>query len=444
MGRYVFKLPDVGEGIAESEIATWRVAVGDVVTEDQPLVDMLTEKAAVELPSPVAGKVVELRGQPGDMIAVGSPLVVLEVEGAGNAKEESPKNESQKNVPSPPVRGGRGQGEGDGGEAAATAPTPASAPAARPSPPTPLPQAGEGSMSVRKPGEKPIAAPAVRQRARELGIDLRLVAGNGPAGRITHADLDAHVEGAGRVAASTQAAPRTAVEEIKVIGLRRKIAEAMQRTKQRIPHFAYVEELDVTELEALRVHLNDTRRPDQPKLTLLPFLLRALVQVLPRFPQVNATYDDEAGVVRRYAAVHCGIATQTPNGLVVPVLRHAETLDVWQLATEIRRLAEAARSGKATREELSGSSITITSLGALGGIVSTPVINAPEVAIVGVNKLVERAVFRSGAVVPRLTMNLSSSFDHRIVDGFDAAQFIQAVKQQLEHPATLFMAGGGQ
>jgi 2-oxoisovalerate dehydrogenase E2 component (dihydrolipoyl transacylase) len=299
-------------------------------------------------------------------------------------------------------------------------------------------------MSVRKPGEKPIAAPAVRQRARELGIDLRLVAGNGPAGRITHADLDAHVEGAGRVAASTQAAPRTAVEEIKVIGLRRKIAEAMQRTKQRIPHFAYVEELDVTELEALRVHLNDTRRPDQPKLTLLPFLLRALVQVLPRFPQVNATYDDEAGVVRRYAAVHCGIATQTPNGLVVPVLRHAETLDVWQLATEIRRLAEAARSGKATREELSGSSITITSLGALGGIVSTPVINAPEVAIVGVNKLVERAVFRSGAVVPRLTMNLSSSFDHRIVDGFDAAQFIQAVKQQLEHPATLFMAGGGQ
>ncbi len=442
MGRYVFKLSDVGEGIAECEIATWRVAVGDVVTEDQPLVDRLTEKAAGELPSPVAGRIIELCGEAGDMIAVGSPLVVLEVEGAGNAKDEAPKNEPQKKAPSPPA-GGSGQGEG-GGAAAGSVPTPApaSAPATRPSPAPaghPLPQAGEGSRSVRKPGEKPIAAPAVRQRARDLGIDLRLVAGSGSAGRITHADLDSYVEGAGRVAASTQAAPRTGVEDIKIIGLRRKIAEAMQRAKQRIPHFAYVEELDVTELEALRLHLNGTRRPEQAKLTLLPFLLRALVQVLPRFPHVNATYDDEAGVLRRYAAVHCGVATQTPNGLVVPVLRHAETLDVWQMASEIRRLAEAARSGKATREELSGSSITISSLGALGGIVSTPVINAPEVAIVGVNKLVERAVFRNGAVVPRLTMNLSSSFDHRIVDGYDAAQFIQAVKQRLEHPATLFM-----
>ncbi|MFC4249792.1 dihydrolipoamide acetyltransferase family protein [Sinimarinibacterium flocculans] len=438
MGRYVFKLSDVGEGIAECEIATWRVAVGDVVTEDQPLVDMLTEKAAVELPSPVAGKIIELHGEAGDMIAVGSPLVVLEVEGAGNAKDEPPKNEPQKKISSPPA-GGRGQGEGGGGAAAVSVPASAAAPAARPSPPAPLPQAGEGSSSVRRPGEKPVAAPAVRQRARDLGIDLRLVAGSGPAGRITHADLDSYVEGAGRVAASTQAAPRTGVEDIKIIGLRRRIAEAMQRAKQRIPHFAYVEELDVTELEALRIHLNETRRPEQAKLTLLPFLLRALVQVLPRFPQVNATYDDEAGVLRRYAAVHCGVATQTPNGLVVPVLRHAETLDVWQMASEIRRLAEAARSGKATREELSGSSITISSLGALGGIVSTPVINAPEVAIVGVNKLVERAVFRNGVVVPRLTMNLSSSFDHRIVDGYDAAQFIQAVKQRLEHPATLFM-----
>jgi 2-oxoisovalerate dehydrogenase E2 component (dihydrolipoyl transacylase) len=426
MGKYVFKLSDVGEGIAECEIATWRVAVGDVVTEDQPLVDMLTEKAAVELPSPVAGKVIELCGQAGDMIAVGAPLVVLEVEGAGNAKDE-PRAEHK---PAP----------------AATkpeTPTPPPQPPAIPAAPPAQRVTASVRAAPRKPGEKPIAAPAVRQRARDLGIDLRQVAGSGPAGRITHADLDAHVEGAGRVAASTQVAPRTGVEEIKIIGLRRKIAEAMQRTKQRIPHFAYVEELDVTELEALRVHLNDARRPEQPKLTLLPFLLRALVQVLPRFPQVNATYDDEAGVLRRHAAVHCGVATQTPNGLVVPVLRHAETLDVWQMATEIKRLAEAARAGKATREELSGSSITITSLGALGGIVSTPVINAPEVAIVGVNKLVERAVFRNGTVVPRLTMNLSSSFDHRIVDGYDAAQFIQAVKQQLEHPATLFMNGVG-
>ncbi len=441
MGRYVFKLPDVGEGIAESEIATWRVAVGDTVAEDQPLVDMLTEKAAVELPSPVAGTIIELCGQPGDMVAVGASLVVIEVEGAGNEKPGVAAQPAKAAAPATPAA-----------KSAKPVETPAPAPTAEkaPTPPSPTPtptptptpaRTVERNVPpiTRQPGEKPVAAPAVRQRARDLGVDLRLVAGSGPAGRISHADLDAYVEGAGRVAASTQAAPRTGFEEIKVIGLRRKIAEAMQRTKQRIPHFAYVEELDVTELEALRVHLNDTRRPEQPKLTLLPFLLRALVQVLPRFPQVNAIYDDEAGVVRRFAAVHCGIATQTPNGLVVPVLRHAETLDVWQMATEIRRLAEAARSGKATREELSGSSITITSLGALGGIVSTPVINAPEVAIIGVNKLVERAVFRSGAVVPRLTMNLSSSFDHRIVDGYDAAQFIQAVKQQLEHPATLFM-----
>ncbi|MEW6169168.1 MAG: dihydrolipoamide acetyltransferase family protein, partial [Pseudomonadota bacterium] len=286
----------------------------------------------------------------------------------------------------------------------------------------------------------PLASPAVRQRARELGIELQYVPGSGPTGRITHADLDAYVQSRGSgPAPAARGAPRTAVEEIKIIGLRRRIAEAMQRAKQRIPHFAYVEELDVTELEALRRHLNETREPGQPKLSLLPFLLKAIVRTLPRFPQVNATYDDEAGILRRYAAVHCGIATQTPNGLLVPVLRHAETLDVWQMAAEIGRLAEAARAGKATREELSGSSITITSLGALGGIVSTPVINAPEVAIIGVNKLVERPAFRNGAVVPRLTMNLSSSFDHRIVDGFDAASFIQAVKTLLEHPATLFM-----
>ncbi|MFP5307068.1 MAG: dihydrolipoamide acetyltransferase family protein [Gammaproteobacteria bacterium] len=429
MGRYVFKLPDVGEGIAESEIATWRVAVGDAVAEDQPLVDMLTEKAAVEISSPVAGKVLELRGEPGDKVPVGGPLVVLDVEGAGNAKEEAAPAKAapasaQKAAPARPTATKAKDEAGTRGDSTAPAPV----------------AQGVAPRSYRKPGEKPVAAPAVRQRARELGVELQYVQGSGAGGRITHADLDAYLQNRGSgPAPAARSAPRTAVEEIKVIGLRRRIAEAMQRAKQRIPHFAYVEELDVTELEALRNHLNETRRPEQPKLTLLPFLLKALVRTLPRFPQVNATYDDEAGILRRYAAVHCGVATQTPNGLVVPVLRHAETLDVWEMAAEIRRLAEAARSGKATREELSGSSITITSLGALGGIVSTPVINAPEVAIVGVNKLVERPAFRNGAVVPRLTMNLSSSFDHRIVDGYDAASFIQAVKTLLEHPATLFM-----
>ncbi|MDD3763710.1 MAG: dihydrolipoamide acetyltransferase family protein [Nevskiales bacterium] len=427
MGRHIVKLPDIGEGIAESEIAAWHVAVGDRVAEDQPLVDMLTEKAAVELPSPKAGTVVELHGAPGDMIAVGSALVTLEIEGEDPGGEDAGVAPEAKPPPPP------------SGEVTAT---PAEAAAATPPPETALPQRAPAAAVPRRPGERPLASPAVRRRAQELGVELQYVPGSGPAGRITHADLDAYLDTRGSGAAGARApsrAPRTEVESIKVIGLRRRIAEAMQRAKQRIPHFAYVEEVDVTELEALRVHLNAARRDDQPKLTLLPFLLRALVQVLPRYPQVNATYDDEAGVVHRHAAVHCGIATQTPNGLVVPVLRHAETLDVWQMATGIRLLAEAVRSGKATRETLSGSSITITSLGALGGIVSTPVINAPEVAIVGVNRMVERPVYLRGQLVPRLMMNLSSSFDHRIVDGYDAAAFIQAVKVALEHPATLFM-----
>lgn len=403
MGRYAFKLPDVGEGIAESEIAAWRVAVGDAVAEDQPLVDMLTDKAAVEIPSPVAGKVAALHGQPGDKVAVGSVLVEIDLAGAAATAPAAAT------AAKPAVAAG---------------PAPAAAAAASSAPATAV--------------ERPAAAPAVRKRARELGIDLAQVAGSGPSGRIRHEDLEAHARRAAAPAARP-AVPGDGVEAVKVIGVRRKIAEAMQRSKQRIPHFAYVEEVDVTELEALRLHLNDGRQPQQPKLTLLPFLARALVRALPQFPQINATFDDEAGIVYRHAAQHIGIATQTDNGLVVPVMRHAETLDVWQMAAEIRRLADAARAGKARREELSGSTITITSLGPLGGIVSTPVINAPEVAIVGVNKMVERPVVRNGQIAVRLMMNLSSSFDHRIVDGWIAAEFIQRVRAMLEHPATLFM-----
>lgn len=287
----------------------------------------------------------------------------------------------------------------------------------------------------RAPGEKPLASPAVRRRAREMGIALEDVPGSGPAGRIIHDDLDAYATTGG----APGRGPRTGVEEIRIIGLRRKIAQAMEAAYREIPHFAYVEEVDVTELEALRQHLNANRRPDQAKLTLLPFLVRALDVAVPEFPRVNANYDAEAGVLRRFDGLHVGIATQTPNGLVVPVMQHAETLDVWRAAAEIRRLAEAAREGQASREELSGSSITITSLGAMGGIASTPIINAPEVAIIGVNKIIERPAFVGGAVVPRKTMNLSSSFDHRIVDGWDAAAFIQRIKGLLEHPATLFM-----
>jgi 2-oxoisovalerate dehydrogenase E2 component (dihydrolipoyl transacylase) len=410
MALFTFKLPDVGEGVAESEIATWRVAVGDVVTEEQPLVDMLTDKAAVEIPSPVAGRVVELRGNAGDKIAVGSALVVIETDAA---------------APAP--------------EATKAAVTPA-APAEKPAPARVTAAPAAVAAPARLSGEKALAAPSVRKRAREMGLDINLVPGTGRGGRVTHEDLLGFGGAGAAPAAPAQARGKaTGVEQIKVIGMRRKIAEAMQRSKRNIPHFAYVEECDVTELEALRVHLNASKRPEQPKLTLLPFLLRALVKAAPAFPNVNATYDDEQGVLTRYQALHVGIAAQTPQGLVVPVVRHAETLDIWGAAAEIRRLAEAARAGKATREELSGGSITISSLGPMGGIVSTPIINAPEVAIVGVNKLVERPVVKNGQIVVRQMMNLSSSFDHRIVDGWDAASFIQAVKTLLEHPATLFM-----
>jgi 2-oxoisovalerate dehydrogenase E2 component (dihydrolipoyl transacylase) len=299
--------------------------------------------------------------------------------------------------------------------------------------------------TVRKAGQRPLASPAVRNRARDLGIELQFVSGSGPAGRIDHADLDAFVAGGARPSGRASGAgdsryvARDAVEDVKIIGLRRKIAEKMQEAKRRIPHFMYAEEVDVTELEALRVHLNATKRPDQPKLTLLPFILRALVKVLPQHPQINARYDDDNGVLHRYAGIHVGIATQTPNGLMVPVVRNAEARDPWDIALEISRVSGAAKNGSATRDELTGSTITVTSLGPLGGVVHTPVINHPEVAIVGPNKIIERPVVQNGQIVVRKMMNLSSSFDHRIVDGYDAAEFIQKVKALLEHPATLFI-----
>jgi 2-oxoisovalerate dehydrogenase E2 component (dihydrolipoyl transacylase) len=296
------------------------------------------------------------------------------------------------------------------------------------------------AIAARAPGAKPLASPSVRARADELGIKLQFVPGTGPAGRISHADLDAYVVSGGAASSARSVySARDGVDEIKVIGLRRKIAEKMQESKRRIPHFAYVEEIDMTELEALRVHLNAAKRPEQPKLTLLPFLMRALVKLLPSYPQINARFDDEAGIVHRHAAVHIGIATQTANGLIVPVVRHAEARDLWDAAAEVARVAALTREGKATREELSGSTITITSLGALGGVVTTPVINHPEVAIIGPNAIVERPVVRGGQIVVRKMMNLSSSFDHRVVDGYDAAEFIQKLKGLLEHPATLFI-----
>jgi 2-oxoisovalerate dehydrogenase E2 component (dihydrolipoyl transacylase) len=421
MSEYNFKLPDVGEGIAESEIATWRVAVGDTIKEEQPLVDMLTDKAAIEIPSPVAGKVVKLHAAAGDKVPVGSVLVTIETSGAAPAEKGKPAP-----VATPP------------------AVTPAKAGV----------QSSEKLDSRLRGNDNksdffndyPAAAPSVRKRAREMGVDLHTVRGSHPSGRVLHEDVIAHAEGraapapvAGMARSHGPATGEDRIDAIKVIGMRRKIAEAMERSKRRIPHFAYVEELDVTELEALRVHLNEVHGATRGKLTLLPFLVRALAIAVPEFPQVNGTYDEDSGVNTRHSALHVGIATQTPNGLLVPVVRHAERLDLWQCAAEIARLAQAARTSKATVKELSGSTITITSLGKMGGIASTPIINAPEVGIIGVNKMVERPAVVNGVIGVRTMMNLSSSFDHRIVDGYDAASFIQRLKGLLEHPATLYM-----
>lgn len=460
MGQFVFKLPDVGEGTAEAEIVAWHVRVGDVVQEDAPLVDVMTDKATVEMTAPVAGKIVALHGEPGDMAAVGGPIAVFETEAEGEAAASPPPpiaapppppppavQAKQEPQPKPKIKAPAGAtwSEEQVQAAMGGAPKAAAVPAAAtPTASAPKPQ----QQAVAKPAPRDAAvrewsqaqaSPAVRARALKLGIDLGQVRGTGPDGRITHDDLDAVLVPAVGVRSSSALAERNGVEPVKVIGLRRKIAEKMQDAKRRIPHFAYVEEADLTELEELRAHLNATKRNDQPKLTMLPFLMRALVLSLPDFPQINARYDDEQGVVYRHDNVDIGIATQTDNGLIVPVVRHAEARDVWDSAAEVSRLAAAVRNNSAGKDELSGSTITITSLGALGGIVTTPVINHPEVAIIGVNKLVERPVVKNGQIVVRKMMNLSSSFDHRVVDGYDAAAFIQRVKGLLEHPAALFI-----
>lgn len=414
MGRYTFLLPDIGEGIAEAEIVGWHVKPGDRVEEDAALADMMTGKATVELESPVSGTVVELAGEAGEMVAIGAPLIVLEVEGAGNEAETSPVAPVQRPAQAEPA---------------------ASRPAA--SPPV--------SGLVSAPHGKALAAPAVRARAAALGIDLATVP-HGADGRISHVDLDRFLLASQASAAKpAEPAPEAALlpgagEQVKVIGLRRRIAESMAASKRHIPHFTYVEECDVTALEATRAELNAPGR--EPRLTMLPFLIVAICRCLPDFPMINARFDDAAGIVTRYDSVHLGMATQTDAGLVVPVIRDAQRKSLRELATEIARLATAARDGSATPDELSGSTLTVTSLGPLGGVASTPVIKRPEVAIIGPNRIVERPVFMpDGAGGERLEkrklMNISISCDHRVVDGWDAASFIQVVKARLESPLAL-------
>ena len=421
MGKYEFKLPDIGEGVVEGEVVEWMVAVGDTVKEDDPILSVMTDKATVEIPAPCDGVVASIVGEAGDILPVGGVCIVFDVEGEGNASEaaepvaeETPVVEE---TPEPVVE--------------ATTPEPA---------PAPVPAAPAAAAPVaRAAGTKALASPAVRQRARAANIDLQLVAGSGPAGRISHADLDRHI--AGGAAAATPAMPmggvakvaRNGTEDIKVIGLRRKIADGMMSSYSTIPHFSYFEEVDVTELEALRQHLNATRPEGAPKLTYLPFIMQALVKALAQRPECNAVYDDEAGVVTRHEAINLGIATQTDRGLYVPVVKHVEAMDIWQSAAEMGRVTQATRDGKAGVDDLTGSTFTITSLGRLGGLGATPIINKPEVGILGVHNAKDRAVVHNGHVVVRRIMNLSSSWDHRVVDGHDGASLVQLVKSYLEH-----------
>ena len=427
MSRFEFKLPDLGEGTVDAEIVEWKVKPGDRVTEEQVIVDVMTDKANIELPSPVTGTVISTTGEPGDLVPVGSTLIVFETDAAVKA-ETKPASTS-------PVA--------SKAAAAAPAPKPATRPKKSERPVAAAPKVAVVASPVVASEARVLTSPSIRRRAREAGIDLTQIAGSGAEGRIRNEDFEAYVSQprATRSKSTPKAVRPTSgadVDEIKVIGVRRVIAQRLSESKHTIPHFAYVEEVDVTELESLRAHLNEKH---ETNLSYLPFLAAALIRVLPDFPQCNAHYDGERGVLLRHRRVHLGVATQTPDGLKVPVVHDAQNMSLWTLAQEIRRVSDAARNNSATKEELTGSTITITSLGRLGGIASTPIINAPEVGIIGVNKAVQRPMVVGGAVAIRLMMNLSSSFDHRFVDGYDAAAMIQAVKEHLEHPATIFIDG---
>ncbi|MCC2600972.1 dihydrolipoamide acetyltransferase family protein [Sphingopyxis yananensis] len=446
MGLYSFRLPDIGEGIAEAEIVTWHVAVGDVINEDSPLADMMTDKATVEMESPVTGVVVELAGEVGDMIPIGSTLAVIRVEGADGTDDAESDQRSETAAETSAVisdaemisapQAAPAQ-DAHAVEIVAKGETTAEA--------VPIPAAvhteGERAQAAIGAVRHVLASPAVRARAKDLGVDLSQVKAEGD--RIRHADLDAFLRyGSGQGYHAPQTAAPRADNPIKVIGMRRKIAENMAASKRAIPHFTYVEEIDVTALEALRADLNDVRG-DRPKLTMLPFLIAAICRTVADFPMINARYDDEGGVVTQYGAVHLGMATQTDGGLMVPVIRDAQAQNIWQLANEIRRLSDAARNGKIAPQEMGGGTLTITSLGPLGGIATTPVINRPEVAIIGPNKIVERPIFVTNAqgveeIRKAKLMNLSISCDHRVVDGWDAASFVQALKRLIEKPVQLF------
>ena len=418
MGIFAFKLPDIGEGVVEGEVVEWMVSVGDTVKEDDPILSVMTDKATVEIPSPTDGVVKSLVGEPGTILAVGQVCIEFETDGEGTPVEEAPEPE----------------------EVVEEAPEPEPEPVEEEETPEPTPAPAPTPVVVAAPGARPLASPAVRQRARESGIDLSTVTGSGPAGRITHGDLESWKAAGSPVAAAGPArTAQTGTTEVPVIGLRRKISESMTESYTTIPHFSYFEEVDITHLDELRVHLNSTRSDGQPKLTYLPFIMQALVKALGDNPVCNALFDDDKGVVTRHDAVHLGIATQTDRGLYVPVVKHVEAQDIWQSASEMQRVSQAARDGTAGLDELTGSTFTITSLGRMGGLGATPIINKPEVGILGVHNAVDTPVVRNGQIVVRKMLRLSSSWDHRVVDGWDGAMLVQRLKALLENPATIFM-----
>jgi 2-oxoisovalerate dehydrogenase E2 component (dihydrolipoyl transacylase) len=440
MAERVIKLPDVGEGVAEAEVVEWHVKIGDLVQEDSVLASVMTDKATVEIPSPVIGEVVWLGAAVGDLVAVGSDLVRLKVAGEGVESVSDRVIMSSTEETSPADKAATARSRNPRPVAVEQPSPPAAAPGPSAMERVDIRPAQRFSRTAPRPeGERPLASPSIRLRARDAGVDLRQVPGTGPAGRITHEDLDTYFSRGPARATPSSLQAKTSVEDVKLVGLRRKIAEKMALANSHIPHITYVEEIDVTNLEELRATLNKQKRQNQPKLSLLPFLMRAMARAIAGQPNLNALYDDGTGVVHVHAGVHIGIAAQTQAGLMVPVVKHVEALDLWGCAAEMTRLTDAAKAGTATREELSGSTITITSLGAMGGIVTTPIINHPEVAIVGVNKIVVRPVWNGSSFVPRKMMNLSSSFDHRVIDGWDAAQFVQRIKAFLETPALIFM-----
>ena len=427
MGDYIFKLPDIGEGVVEGEIVLWHVKVGDSVAEDDDIVDIMTDKATVTIPSPTSGIVTEFSGEVGDMVAVGSTLVTFSTDGnTANQVEKEPVLEEiikpvvEEKIILEPVKEEK------------TRQIPKLIPAVTQS----------KQITPSNGNSRVLASPAVRRRAREAELDLSIISGSGPAGRIRHADLDAYIAAGGTVTGApptSYSTKRTGTNEIKVVGLRRKIAEQMVKSKFSIPHFSYFEEIDVTELEELRQMLNASRDDNQPKLTYLPFIMMALAKIMPNHEECNALYDDENNIVTQHSAIHLGIATQTDRGLFVPVVKHVEAMDIWQSAAEMQRVSGAARNGTASLDDLSGSTFTITSLGRDGGLGATPIINHPEVSILGIHKAREMPVVKDGKVVIRRIMNVSSSFDHRIVDGANGAALIQALKRMLEYPALIFM-----